>query len=122
MGRSNNVICSLLVDHKQLKSTTIQSYLSAIRAVLFLLSSLMRACKLKLFTHLPIQKELLNLIIDECYRYFNKQKKQPYLTCLYNALMLSAYYGLLRVGEVTKGPHVILAKNVHILPRHTCRG
>ena len=31
---------------------------------------------------------------------------------LYKAILVSGYYGLLRVGELTKSPHVILAKNV----------
>ena len=39
---------------------------------------------------------------------------QPYLRSLYRAMFTSAYYGLLRVGEVTSGDHPILAKDVHI--------
>ena len=33
---------------------------------------------------------------------------------LYRALFVSAYFGLLRVGELTAGPHVIMVRNVHL--------
>ena len=39
---------------------------------------------------------------------------QPYLEKLYLAMFSKAYYGLLHVGEITRGTHPILAKNVHI--------
>ena len=39
---------------------------------------------------------------------------QPYCLTLFSAMFAAAYYGLLRIGEVAKGPHVILAKNVQI--------
>ena len=39
---------------------------------------------------------------------------QPYLESLYKGLIGTAYYGLLRIGEVTQGPHVITAPNVQI--------
>ena len=39
---------------------------------------------------------------------------QPFLTTLHSALLAAGYYGLLRVGELTQGPHCILAKNVHV--------
>lgn len=42
------------------------------------------------------------------------QKKQPYLAILYKAAFIMGYYGLLRIGELSQGPHVLLAKNVHI--------
>ena len=119
---------AFLINNRQLKSTTSRSYLSAIRAVLWenniklnedlvLLSSLMRACKIKndtICTRLPIQKQLLHLIVDECQRYFGKVKPKPYLGSMYKALFLSAYYGMLRVGEITQGLHGLLARNVHI--------
>ena len=112
----------------QLKSATVKTYLSAIRAVLWennvklnedlvLLSSLTKACKLKndqVVARLPIYKDLLHLLIKECSGYFQMENNQPYLSLLYKAMFVSAYYGLLRIGEVTKGPHAILASNVHI--------
>ena len=33
---------------------------------------------------------------------------------MYRALFTSAYFGLLRVGEITKGDHLVLAKDVHV--------
>ena len=38
--------------------------------------------------------------------------EQPFLSALYRALFVSAYYGLLRVGELTAGNHPILATDV----------
>ena len=106
----------------------IRSYLSAVRAVLaennirinenlFLINSLTHACKLKndqVITRLPIDKGLLNLLIKETDRYFAVVKNQPYLCCLYKALLASGYYGLLRISELTKSEHTILARNMHI--------
>ena len=40
--------------------------------------------------------------------------KQLYLTHLYKALFSTAYFGLFRVGELTKGDHPVLARNIHI--------
>ena len=113
-----------LVDSKR-KSTTIRSYISAIKAVLkedgvdmnedkFLLASLTRACKLindKVKTRLPIQKGVLNIIIDELETIFSDQW---YLKVLYQALFSTAYFGLFRVSELTQGLHPILARDVHI--------
>ena len=110
---------------KNKQSSTIKSYVSAIRAVLqddgvvldenkFLITSLTRACRLKndrVQTRLPIQKGLLHIIlgkIDE------KLDAQPYLKLLYKTIFSTAYHGLFRIGEVTKGSHPILAKDVHI--------
>ena len=116
-----------LVDNK-LQSSTIKTYLSAIRGVLmdnnitinsdlFLLSSLTRACKIGndiVVTRLPIHKSLLHAIVKQTDVMFIKQKNQPYLAYLYKAMFMSAYYGLFRIGELTLGPHMILAENVHI--------
>ena len=120
-----NLFVAYLVETKK-KSTTIRSYISAIKAVLqedgeqisenrFLLNSLTRACRLKndrVRTRLPIKRSLLNLIISNVDNIFNSP--QPYLTCLYKALFMTAYYGLFRVGELTSSPHVLKAKDVHI--------
>ena len=117
---------SFLIENK-LKSSTVKSYLSAIRAVLwennislsenlFLLSALTRACKLKndrITTRLPIMTDMIGKILHKCNNYFMK-KGQPYLAKLYSALLSTTYYGLFRVGEVTKSPHVLLASNAQI--------
>ena len=116
-----------LIDN-DLKSATVKSYLSTIRAVLwennitlnedlFLLSSLTRACKLKndqVITRLPIHKDLPHLLIRETSKHFGRKLNQPYIETLYKAIFMAAYYGLLRIGEVTQGPHVLLVKNVHV--------
>ena len=39
---------------------------------------------------------------------------QLFLSILYQALFAAAYYGLLRVGEITSGSHPIFATDVHI--------
>ena len=117
---------SFLINN-QLKLTTVRTYISAIRGVLqendvelhedqYLLSSLTKACKVmndKLITRLPIGKGLLNLLINEVKRHF-QHRGQNYLAILYASMLAAGYYGLLRIGELTKGPHVILAANMHI--------
>ena len=42
------------------------------------------------------------------------QVGQLFLMKLYRALFAAAYYGLLRVGEITMGTHPILSADVHI--------
>ena len=108
---------------KKRKSNTINSYISAIKAILslnqvkinedrFLLNSLTRACKLKndqLRTRLPIGGNLLNLIIKKIEEIYDQQ---PYLATLYRCMFAVGYHGLLRIGEMTKSPHVIKARDV----------
>ena len=76
------------------KSTTINSYISAIKAILWedkikvnqdrcLLKSLIRACRLKkdrMKTRIPIQKPLLSQILKQIAIIYHQQ---PYLTSLY---------------------------------------
>ena len=111
------------------KATTIRSYISAIKAVLmddgiclnedrYLLNSLTRACRFKnnsVRTRLPIRKPLLTLMIRSLPRIFDSD--QPYLVCMYRALMITAYYGLFRVGELCftkQTEHAVKAKDVHV--------
>ena len=64
---------------------------------------------------LPIEKGLPNLMLLENIKFYsNPDMNQPYLEKLYCAMLVTGYYRLLRVGELTHGPHVILARNVHI--------
>ena len=120
-----------LIDQKR-KSSTIKSYLSAIRSVLktdgqtklnedlFLLTSLIKACKLKndkVKTRLPISKGILKKLVHKTKLHFEGPQttnQQPYLSLLYQTMFTVAYYGLFRVGEITKGTHPILAKDVQI--------
>ena len=62
---------------------------------------------------LPIQKGLLTILVNHVRQKY-LQLGQEYLAALYPALLSTAYYGLLRVGEVTTGSHPILAPDVHI--------
>ena len=39
---------------------------------------------------------------------------QSFLYKLYAAIFLSAYFGLLRISEIAKGLHTLLARNVHV--------
>ena len=115
----------LVEERKQ--STTIKSYISAIKAVLldnnihlcpdqYLLKSLTRGCKLendRVRHRLPIQRGLLSMLlgrVDICLG------KQAFLALLYKTLLSTAYFGLFRVGELTHtlSDHAVLAQDVHI--------
>ena len=111
------------------KHTTINSYISALKTVLredgwkipedhCLLNSLIRACKrhnTSVCLRLPIQKQLLHEILKQIdIVYLTARHPQPYLAALYKAIIVTAYYGLLRIGEVTTGTHPVLAKDIHI--------
>ena len=107
------------------KSSTVKSYISAIKAVLYgvgidvttdqvLMNALTRACRLRndiTMTRLPIKYNLLRSILTTLSDVF---EKQPYLHILYKAMFLTMYYGLLRVGEVTYSEHVVKAVDVQI--------
>ena len=109
------------------KSCTIRSYISGIKAMLheigyalnenkYLLASLVRACKYKndaVRTRLPIQKPLLQLLLNTCKSVF-LDNGQVYLYHLHRAIMAVGYYGLLRIGEMTSGDHPVFASDVHI--------
>ena len=106
------------------KSTTVNSYISAIKTVLIshgikisedrsLFNALTKACKLKndsISLKLLVHKEIIRAIIQKLDQYF---AHQPYLNITYKALFSCAYYGLLRIGEVSESPHVIKACDVH---------
>ena len=109
-----------------LKSTTVKSYVSAIKKVLVddgypwddqkvLLGSLTKACKLindRVHTRLPIQCSLLEMLLFEVQRIYGL-KGQRYLEYLCKALFALSYYGLMRVGEVTHSEHVLRARDIH---------
>ena len=115
-----------LIDNNR-QSSTVKSYISAIKAVLkmdgvkitedqYLISSLTKACRLRndnICLRLPIGKNLLGLVIRNIRVYF-EGKGQVYLSTLYSTLMSTAYFRLFRVGELTKGEHPVLARDVHI--------
>ena len=119
---------TLFIGHlinKGFQSSTIKSYVSAIKKTLLmdgyewddnlvLIRSLSKACRLvndRVTTRLPITCNLLEILLFEIQRKF---PTQAYLELLYKMLFAISYYGLMRVGEVTKSPHVLKAKNVHV--------
>ena len=107
------------------KSTTIKSYMSAIKAVLkddgvdinedrFMLAAITKCCSFHndcITTRLPIQRGVLEILVNQL---SSTYEKQPYLEALYKALFVTAYFELFRVGELTKGNHPVCAKDVHV--------
>ena len=126
---------------KNRKSTTIKSYISAIKAILLevdvelsenciLLASLMKACKLindQVQAKLPITKGFLNMLIDKVDVVF-RGNPQPYLIALHKAILSTAYFGLFWIGEITqsscgksKGCHIGLNKKKLMFVLHTSK-
>ena len=119
-----SLYCAFLITVKKRQSSTVKSYVSAIKHVLksdgydwddgkILLNTITKSCKLKndrLKVRLPIQKGLLELILFKIQR---KYSNQQYIEAMYISAYLLQYYGLLRVGEVAESPHSIKAVNVH---------
>ena len=123
-----SLYCAYLVNNGA-QSTTIKSYVSAIKCILkddgyhwnnekILLETITRSCRLmndRVLTRLPIHENLLELILFEIGRLF---ETQPYLTLVYWMIMLLGYHGLLRIGELvaTNSPsdHAVRACNIHV--------
>ena len=111
--------------HTGRKSTTIKSYISAVKAVLAtghiklkedraLLNSLTRACRLRynrVSTKLPIKKPLLEQILHATDTIFDQQL---YLKLMYKVLFITAYYGLFRIGELTYSKHTVKTADVQV--------
>ena len=109
--------CGYLADTGH-KSSTLKSYISAIKLLLKLegiawnddrviLGSLIRACKIRsdvINCRLPIQKSLFEMVL---FKIEHLHDKSPYLTLLYKAMFVLAYYGLMRVGELTFSAHSV---------------
>ena len=107
------------------QSSTIRSYISAIKAILVdekveinenkcLLNAITRGCRLtsdRVVVRLPIHKQLLHILLIKLTTMFDQQ---PYLSKLYKAMFAIAYYGLFRIGEIANRSHPILAKDVHL--------
>ena len=119
---------TLFIGHlieKGIQSRAIKSYISAIKKTLVLdnydwddnlvlVRSLAKACRIindTVRTRLPIRCNLLEIMLFEIQRKFSSQF---YLETLYKALFALCYYGMMRVGEVTRSPLVLKAQNVHI--------
>lgn len=112
---------------KKIQEPTVRSYISGIKYVANLIGihiddskcrfhSLVKAARIKngkVRIRLPIKLKLLNWMIDEVPK-LKKLKGQPYLIKLYRAIFASAYYGLLRIGEITGSKHSIKSRDVHL--------
>ena len=113
-----------LIQNKK-KSSTIKSYISAIRAMLqgikvklqenvFLIKALTRACRLhidKVHTRQPIHRNMLVKLLAKAKEKF---KNQPYLSLLYRTIFTTAYFGLFRIGELTTSDHPVKAVDVKL--------
>ena len=118
------LFCAHLVD-TGLQSSTIKSYISAIKGVLcdddyqwsenqFVLHTLTKACKNvndRVHIHRPIRKGVLEVILFELGRIF---QDQIYLLVMYRAFFALMYHGLFRIGELALGDHIVKACNVHV--------
>ena len=110
---------------KGVQSSTLKSYLAAIRSTLKVdgkkiqddnleLQAIVRACKLEndtLKVRLLIDVKLLEILLFEVKQVF---RKDMYLEKMYKAVLLLGYYRLMHVGELTLSPHVLKAKDIHI--------
>ena len=108
-----------------IQSSTLKSYMSAIKRILtddgyhwddskLLLSMLVRGCHVVndcVKTRLPIQGGLLEMILFEIERKFTNQH---YLEIMYKTIICLCYYGLFRIGELTYGPHAVKACDIHM--------
>ena len=118
------------LSENNIKSTTMRSYISAIKAKLsmdgykwdknlFQFSALTKACKLqndRIKVRLPILEEFLRCILMEIYRKFRNMEmvNEVYNKAMYLSAVMVEYYGLFRIGEIARGDHSMKAKDVHI--------
>lgn len=106
-------------------SSTLESYLAGIKSMLSAdgiqintrtarLRALIKACKYqndRVIQRMPIKEALLVRIIRQVDLMFDNQ---PYLSSLYKSMLVMGYYGMMRVGEMAKGDHPVLARDVHL--------
>lgn len=118
------VFIAHLVNNKK-PINTVKSYLSAIRQILKsdgielqedkeLLSSLLTTCKMRnksLFIRMPVRFKLLKAIIDHTEILLNEEG-QSYLGSLLKAMFSTAYFGLLRIGEMTQSEHQLRVADI----------
>ena len=62
---------------------------------------------------LPVQKPMLSVLIKHLNIYY-EDRGQVFLQLLYSTIFCTMYYGLFRIGEIAKGDHPVLARDVHI--------
>lgn len=109
----------------KVQEATIKTYISGIKYVGQLIGvkldsekcrfhALVKAARIKngkIKMRLPIK--LLNRMIEEVPR-LKRFKNQPYLVKLYRAIFAVAYYGLLRVSEITGSKHLLKSRDMHL--------
>lgn len=66
----------------------------------------------ELYIRLPIQKQLLQLILNFIRTYYQQNLGQPYQAACLSAMYSIAYHGYLRISEITEGPHALKAQDV----------
>ena len=121
-----SLYCAYLIKIKNRQSSTVRSYISAIKKVLtndgyqwdndlIVFNTITKTCKLHYDTikpRFPIRHKFLEVIFCETQRKF-ALLNQPFLEILYVTAYLLLYFGMMRVGEVAAGDHSILARNIH---------
>ena len=83
------------------------------------LSSLIKACKLtpnneNTYVHLPLQKGMIRVLVDKTHHFYLIENNQPYLALLFKCLIVTAYYELFRIGELTESTHAIRLGDVKL--------
>lgn len=66
----------------------------------------------ELYIRLPIQKQLLQLILNFIRMHYELNLGQPYLAACLSAMYSIAYHGYLRISEIAQGPHAVKAQDV----------
>lgn len=120
-----HLYAAYLIDNKK-QSSTVRTYLTAIKQILrladieineekYLLSSMIKACKIKndrLYIRMPIQLSLLKALLRKAHQYYLLERGQVYLATMLKAMFAMAYFGLMRVSEITTGAHPVKAPDV----------
>ena len=120
-----SLFAAFLVHHGT-QSTTLRSYISAIKTVLksdrypwrddkILLGTIARACRLEndcIRTKLPIHFALFEMLMFQLNRHLGAN--QRYLCTMYQALFCLGYYSLMCIGELTESLHALRAANIHV--------
>lgn len=115
-----------LANHKK-QSPTVSSYMSAIRHVLATdgivvpktsleLAMIIKACKLHndvIYIRLPIQIKLLNRMLELVEDHYAINLGQVYLAAWLKTAFVMGYYGLMRISEISKGEHAVLATDLN---------
>lgn len=115
-----------LADNRKF-SATISSYMSAIRHVLamdgifvsrsnFQLAMIIRASKIhndQLYIRLPIQQRLHNRILLHVKEELGQNRGQHYLSVMLRAAFSLAYFGLMRISEVSKSDHAVKGQDIN---------